>query len=326
MIGHLAISGQQIIDIADDVVSCQCEPNLTDLFIYQGSSPSDGLEVIGNYKRDSSTITFKPLIPFMKNGFYTAVCGEAVKTWSVSFPDDYIIGEVQAIYPSTSDIPSNILKFNVHFSKPMMEIAYEWISIIDEKGEEVERAILDEIPELWNEDRTQLSLWIEPGRTKRGLGPNEKLGPVFQPGQNYILRVSGEIRDREGIKLATNYDKEFKVITADRQSPDFEKWSVESTKVNGKVGLKIIFDEVMDVASTLDAFSVQGIKGFWSIQDGERAILFEPEVSLSPGQYKIEVNPLIEDIAGNNLERPFDRDLTQNLETRGSFVLTLVVH
>ena len=45
--------------------------------------------------------------------------------------------------------------------------------------------------------------------------------------------------------------------------------------------------------------------------DGEKKCRFIPEIAWKPGDYLLVIESRLEDLAGNNLNRPFDRDVTQ---------------
>jgi hypothetical protein len=60
---------------------------------------------------------------------------------------------------------------------------------------------------------------------------------------------------------------------------------------------------------TLDGKLIQGKT---MLSNGERVWTFTPEHPWTPGKYVLKINSLIEDLAGNNLQRLFDNDLEQN--------------
>ena len=51
------------------------------------------------------------------------------------------------------------------------------------------------------------------------------------------------------------------------------------------------------------------IDGDFSLSDNETLIHFKPKSHWQPGQYQIIVSSILEDLAGNNLNRLFDNDL-----------------
>ena len=78
---------------------------------------------------------------------------------------------------------------------------YDHIRFLDDEGKPIDRSILDLGAPLLSADGTLLTVWIEPGRQKRLLGPNRHLGSVFDIEQNYTLHISNTLKDAQGIAL-----------------------------------------------------------------------------------------------------------------------------
>ena len=51
------------------------------------------------------------------------------------------------------------------------------------------------------------------------------------------------------------------------------------------------------------------IDGKIEVLEQEKRWIFTPERTFSPGSYQIRISTDLEDLAGNNLQRPFDKDL-----------------
>ena len=213
------LSSQAGIEFKEGIVFCNVDHHAHDLKIFLADSfqkNAHNLQLIGDYEKEDSVIKFTPFIPFQKGQKYLAFCADEKLEFQIPVPYDYAIAKVIQIYPTGDTLPSNILKLHVQFSRPMSRIGYAKVDLLDQNGKPVDRAILKEIPELWNHDFTQLTIWIEPGRIKRGLGPNIELGPVFQLGEKYSLRISEHFRDENGIEMDQQYVKSFVVGEADR--------------------------------------------------------------------------------------------------------------
>ena len=82
-----------------------------------------------------------------------------------------------AIYPTQDTVPENLLKIYLQFSKPMREgQALRHIELLKNNRDTLPGVFLDLQPELWNVDRTTLTVWLDPGRIKRDLQPNGPIG------------------------------------------------------------------------------------------------------------------------------------------------------
>ena len=60
---------------------------------------------------------------------------------------------------------------------------YDHIRLLDAQGAPVELPFLEIDEELWNAEMTRLTLFIDPGRIKRGVKPLEEIGPSLVAGQ-----------------------------------------------------------------------------------------------------------------------------------------------
>src|SRR4030095_8926491 len=159
------------------------------------------LPMIGDYHIQSGVLRFEPRFPLDPGITYEAVFdphelpgerrGEKI---SVSFKvPPRAFGErtfVSQVYPSAELLPENLLKFYVHFSAPMSRgHAYKHTHLRDENGKEIEVPFLELDEELWDPTMTRLTLFIDPGRIKRGVRPLEEVGPALEAGKRYNLVV-----------------------------------------------------------------------------------------------------------------------------------------
>jgi hypothetical protein len=94
------------------------------------------------------------------------------------------------VYPTSSKLPENHLRFYVHFSAPMSRgEAYEHLRLLRKNGEPVYLPFLEIGEELWDKSGMRLTLLFDPGRVKRGLKPREENGPVLEEGEEYTLVI-----------------------------------------------------------------------------------------------------------------------------------------
>lgn len=231
---------------------------------------------------------------------------------------------VSAIYPSASVVPENLLKFYLQFSAPMSRgHIYDYIQLRDEKGKPVELPFLEIDEELWNAEMTRLTLFLDPGRIKRGVKPLEEVGPSLESGKRYTLVISKEWRDATGTPLRETHSKSFTVVAPDREAPDPTKWTVLSPKAGSTEAVEVKFPEPLDrallehVLQVLDA-SARRIEGKVIVAPGEQAWRFEPAKPWTPSEYRIQVPTNIEDLAGNNIGKPFDVDLFDRVERKAT--------
>jgi len=221
---------------------------------------------------------------------------------------------VDAVYPATESVPANLLRFYVHFSGPMRTRDVDrFVRIERADGTPVETAFVD-IPEgLWDPGSRRLTLFIHPGRIKRGVGLGDELGPVLDAGERYRLVVGGGMLDAEGRPIETEFVHRFVAAPVDRVPPDPSQWQVASPSTERGV-LTVRFGESLDRALLARMVEVHGadaetIAGQMEISVDGESLLFRPDDDWREGDYVLVVRPELEDLAGNRPGAPFDRAL-----------------
>ncbi|MDH7445543.1 Ig-like domain-containing protein [Aquimarina sp. 2201CG14-23] len=280
---------------------------------------SDATPILGKVVEKQEYIQFVPMVPFVLDQKYTLVYDNIIDYYTIPIPPNYLYPQIKEIYPSASTLPSNLLKWYVRFSKPISDIhVYDHIKFLNASGDTISRAALPLENALVSDDSTLLTIWIEPGRQKRGLKPNKKLGAVFVVGETYTLLVSKRIKDTKGVSMQENYSHSFLITSSDRLSPNVKDWKIKAPVMNSVVDLEIQCNEAMDYGSTIDRIKIFNsdhieIQGIWACRDKETLLAFTPIDPWKKDHYQILFDPSIEDLAGNNLERLFDSNINNSL-------------
>lgn len=289
--------------------------------------------ILGSYRVEEGRLRFEPRFAFVPGLRYRAeyrpgrLSGrEGVAPVSTEFslpkPPPAAPTVVNQVYPSRSTLPENLLKFYLHFSAPMSQgRAYDFAHILDANGEEVEGAFLKLDEELWDRDGVRLTLLIDPGRIKRDVGPREGFGPVLEAGKSYTLLVDARWPDAEGRPLGSTYRKAFRTTAADVASPDVQSWRVRTPAAGSTDPLVVDSPEPLDHALFNRLVRVQGsdgrdVAGRAVVSDEETRWSFTPERPWTAGAYKLAVGATLEDLAGNNLQRPFEIDVFESVGRR----------
>lgn len=304
------------------VISPNTRINKTNTSILKVKLKGSNQSILGNILFEGDRVTFKPYWALDRKLTYEVFLNDRLV--EVILPSDSknkSFPEILAVYPTIDSLPANLLKFYIHFSNKMSEgQSSEYITLLKNDTDTVHRAFLDLQPELWNEDNSILTIWIEPGRLKRDLGPNRILGPALEVGNNYSLVISKEWKDHEGNDFLNDYVKDFRVIEADREYPEVQNWNIEIPKSFSSEALNINFNESLDYLLSTEVIEIikeeEVISGEIDVSlDGSKWRLI-PDKIWSPGHYIIKVGTKLEDLAGNNLNRLFDTDLLDNREVR----------
>jgi hypothetical protein len=285
--------------------------------------------ILGEYLVAEGATLFEPLIPFTRGLTYEVrLKGERIGEIKVPESDHTDGPEVVGVYPTGDTLPLNLLKVYIEFSKPMREgQSLRHIRLLKNGHDSVPGVFLDLQPELWSEDGTMLTLWLDPGRIKRDLQPNKALGTPLQNNSHYKLIVDSEWQDRQGAKLKKEFRKSFVVSSRDSLSPDINKWQVVTPLAGTKEAFQIDFKESLDHVLLKECFQLTDkkgnpVKGTMELLQNEAVLRFTPLTLWAKSRYILKFEARLEDLAGNNLNRLFDRDITIDKKARSNVVYT----
>lgn len=281
----------------------------------------------GTLRRVDGRLRFEPQFPFVRGvryrAEYRASAGAApeISFFEVPAAAETAATRVVQVYPTADVLPENQLKFYVHFSAPMSRRGiYEHVHIRDAAGRVIELPFLELDEELWDPAMTRLTLLIDPGRIKRGVKPLEDIGPVFEAGKSYTLVVDAAFRDATGRPLGAAFEKKFLAGPADRAPPDPQRWKIHPPAAGTREPLVVEFDEPIDHALALRLIGVrradEALAGDTALDCAEQRWSFTPGQPWVRSAHQLTIATTIEDLAGNNVGKPFDVDVFERVERR----------
>ncbi|MSU21729.1 MAG: hypothetical protein EXS30_10080 [Pedosphaera sp.] len=299
--------------------------------------------VIGAYRVSRDGLIFEPEFPLEPGLRYRAVCvpsrlsaladeprtvarlsSQGTSTVETKFhiPARSTVptAVVEHVYPETSLLPENQLKFYIHFSAPMSRgHSYENVHLVDASGREIDFPFLQLGEELWNPDGTRFTLFFDPGRVKRGLQPREEIGPVLEQGKAYTLIIDQRWRDATGSPLRRTYRKEFRAGPPDYDPPRASSWSVQTPFAGTQGSLIVDFPEPLDHALLQRLLTVkdphgQQINGRLETRADDKRWVFTPLKPWKLGTHQLVAQTVLEDLAGNSLGRPFEVDIFEKVD------------
>ena len=114
----------------------------------------------------------------------------------------------------------------------------------------------------------------------------------------------------------------------DRRSPSTKDWVIRTPDAGTHQPLVVELDESLDHAllqSMIDVYDTTGfVEGTVALEDSERVWHFTPREPWREGTCELRINVLLEDLAGNRLDRLFDVDMIateeQTMEDLGEWV------
>lgn len=325
--GPLSASERRRLVVASETLS---DP-AAELLVVRVDGPGAGdvelPAVAGEYRVDGDQLVFETSYPLEPGLEYRAVFRpNAPRPTSliVSLPlsDSTPTTAVEAIYPSASELPENLLKFYLHFSAPMSRgEVWDHLRLIELPDRVVELPFLELDEELWDPSGTRLTVLIDPGRIKRGVRPLEEVGPALVAGGSYALEVDSGWLDAEGRPLEESFRQEFRVGPPDRESPDPKRWEIEEPRVGTRDPLTVRLDEALDHGLLLSSVGVAGpggeaVPGAPETRDEERTWIFAPDRPWDDGEHQVVVATTLEDLAGNSVGRPFEVDMVEPVRRR----------
>ena len=282
--------------------------------------------ILGRYQVLEDGVRFVPHFPFERGLSYRASFDPRplgrpelsdLLTLEFSLPREQsaLPTEVKHIFPSSNHLPENLLRFYLCFSNPMQRgrVGAE-ISLLGPDRELAPDALYRAPVELWDRSMRYLTILLDPGRLKRGAGPNRELGPPLKVGQVYTLAVGAGMTDLSGSRLAETIYKRFRVTDAVREPIAVEQWTIAPPLTNSRQPLVLMFPKPLDWALlshtiTIASTCEQSIDGRAVVDQCERRWSFTPTSPWAAGTHHVRVASGLEDVCGNSVMAAFDRAL-----------------
>jgi len=276
----------------------------------------------GSYAVERGVLVFRPAYPLAAGVTYRATFqppggARIERTLEGPHVNATPVARVDHIYPSTDVLPGNELKAYIYFSTSMSRgEAAQHIHILDADGKPLNGVFLPG-EELWDPKVQRLTVIFDPGRIKRGLTSNEKMGPPIADGKRYTLVIDREWKDARGVPMVDSFRKTFRGGPEDRHPPDPKQWRITAPKAGTSGALVVDFPEPMDYALLQRMIQVSDahgrIDGVVATDHNEMQWRFTPRAAWKPGAYRLVVDTAIEDLAGNHIGQPFDVDVFENV-------------
>lgn len=274
--------------------------------------------VAGTWSVAGKNIRFEPQFPLVPGVAYR-ITGDLPKplVFTIPKPPPGPPVAVAAVFPSANVLPENTLRFYVHFSGQMSRgDIYKHVQLLRDDGVEVKRPFLELDEELWSGDGLRVTMLFHPGRVKRELVPREEDGPILEEGRTYTMVFGRTWKDAEGQPLAGEFRKTFRVGPPEDTAIDLNTWSLMAPRPGGDTPVIVRLAKPADKAllgSTISVVDSQGrpVAGEVTVGGGERVVTFAPAKPWTRDEYRLVVDPRLEDVCGNRVGEPFEVDSTK---------------
>ena len=289
--------------------------------------------MLGAYSVENAHLVFRPAFPQSAGVRYRAVfhspADTPIETIFEGPPKDTArTTRVEHVYPSAFVLPSNQLRLYIYFSAPMSQgEADKRVRLLDESGKPLPGVFLPG-EELWDPQFRRLTMTFDPGRIKRGLTSNQSMGPPIAEGKKYSLVIDPDWLDARGVPMIEGYRKDFRGGPAQRTPPDPQRWRVNPPAAGSTTALTVDFPTPMNYVLLQRMLSVEGpagkVDGAVGVERNESRWLLTPRAAWRAGQYKLNVDTAIEDLAGNHIGQPFDIDVFERVTQQISTAITTI--
>jgi hypothetical protein len=211
------------------------------------------------------------------------------------------------ISPQAKVLPANTLRFYIHFPRPgEAHFERDQLCLLDDKEQVVRDPFLVLSQELWSPDGRRLTVLMEPGRIKRGLGTDLAHKPALLAGRTYSLSVTA---------LGQTARHTFRVGDPVLEAIEETRWRLVVPTLGSRNPLVVHFDRVMDAVVCEDEIGVQSASGdvvqtsVTLAPDGTTAQII-PSHPWSALAHHLIASVRLEDVCGNRLGEALDHDLS----------------
>ncbi|MBI3348080.1 MAG: hypothetical protein HY020_12835 [Burkholderiales bacterium] len=219
------------------------------------------------------------------------------------------------IHPAGPAVPENLLRFELRFDRSQrLPFDVERLKLLDGDGVEIQHALLDVA--LPDADGRRITVLLDPGRVKTGVGPNLDAGRALKEGATVSLRVLGGDVD------VSPTVKTWRVTAAVSQPLQPELWQFSSPRRGTRDALSV--DLRTPISSTGERLiAVQDehgrrVDGTVTLGDGDTTWRFKPSRPWTTGPYRLMTHPGLEDPSGNRRCAAFEAPIRSAATCEGA--------
>ena len=223
-----------------------------------------------------------------------------------------VAGPVE-LYPTAQVLPANLLRIFVYFPRSMdRDDILDHIALVDESGEAVAGAFLENRYDLWSPDATRLTVLLNPGRVKTGLAAHDAMGRALEEGQRYTLVVGGGAEDAQGCALGAETVQAFVAGPPDFAPPAPGDWALTRPEAGTRDPLSVDLGSPHDHLSMvyrLRVLDADGafVRGRIDLAESESVWRFTPAAPWPDEPFRVLIDERLEDLAGNRPGTLFDQ-------------------
>ncbi len=143
------------------------------------------------------------------------------------------------------------------------------------------------------------------------------MGRALVPGRQYRLVLDASWPDIHGRPLDSGFEKTFVVTAEDKVPPDWRQWKITAPEAGTLAAVSIDLGEPLDHALLVAFLRIKNAEGVTiggeiMLEDAETVWRLKPQKKWQPGEYTLEIDARVEDLAGNNLRGSFESGIDDN--------------
>lgn len=199
------------------------------------------------------------------------------------------------IHPAGPTVPENLLRIELRFAQAQrLPFDVRRLQLLREDGREIENALLDLA--LPSADGRRITILMDPGRVKTGVGPQLDAGRALHAGQTVRLRVDDPATAEVAVKT-------WQVTAAVSRPLDAAAWRLSEPRSGSREPLVVdlrapISSSGEGLIAVVDAAG-RRVPGKAVLGDGDTVWHFTPSRRWRSGRYRLVAHPDLEDPAGN---------------------------
>ena len=322
------LSGAELASLRDEQ---RAEGNPA-MRVFTGDGESTPM--LGAYEWVDGRLIFEPSFPFEAGRAYTVRGTFGDSATGTRTIDTTIVPlaaraagvrtVVSRLLPSADTLPENLLRIYVEFSAPMSRVGgLPYLTLLDDRNHAVSDAFLPLDADFWSRDRRRYTVFLDPGRVKQGIRPNEEMGRALRAGRRYTIVVDSLWPDEHGRPLGASFRKSFQVGDAVGRAIDTNAWRYTIPPAGSRQPLVLRFAAPLDHGLMPRSLGIEtaagtALAGESSVGANERSWEFVPAVPWQAGDYRLLVLTILEDVAGNRIDRPFEVDNFDRVDSSGT--------
>jgi len=208
------------------------------------------------------------------------------------------------IHPAGPAVPENLLRIELRFARPQrLPFDIRHLKLLDASGQELDGALLDLT--LPNADGRRITVLMDPGRVKSGVGPNLAAGRALRAGESVRLVVDDPASGGPPVVKAWR-------VTAPLSQPiDPGAWRLSAPRAGSRDALVVDLRQPISssgerLIAVLDAAG-RRVAGSTALARGDAQWRFTPAQPWQPGLHQLVTHPDLEDPAGNRRCAAFEQ-------------------